>query len=114
MKKPSTYYFLLVAGLDVFWGWFQGLVVVRMSEIHEGREVDLPFATNLALTYQWWPYVFALVAVALLCLSVFTRVSSTALMHVVVGLILIQIPVLVFVDIAYLIGLMPWGPVTLE
>ena len=114
MKKPVTYYFLLVAGLDVFWGWFSGLLAAWMSEAFEARDVDLPAVSHVALACHWWPYAFAVVAVVFLCVSVFTRISSAALMHVVVGLILVQLPVLVFVDQAYLLGLMPPVVITLE
>ena len=53
--------------------------------------------------------MFALVAVVFLGVSVFTKTSGAALMHVVVGLILIQVPILVFVGLAYPLAFLPMG-----
>ena len=107
MKKPATYYFLLVAGLDVFWGWFSGALSARVSEALVEYEREVLTATRVALAYHWWPYAFALVAIVFLCVSVFTKTSSASLMHVVVGLILVQAPVVVVVDLSYMVDLMP-------
>ena len=107
MKKASTYYFAVLAVANLFVAHvFLSLNDLIGSEFGAKLEGKcLPVVTGLFRAVPWWPYVFVILFLAGVLLSLGTRCRSKALCHTVIVLLMLEAFVLFFNVFAYALPL---------
>jgi hypothetical protein len=93
MKRLTTYYFILLAGLNVLFATYLGGVIVyfktTLEEILQGK--PLPLATEQLLGCYWWPWLFFGVACLGTLLSILGIPHDRFLRHILIGAIFIEL-----------------------
>ena len=86
MRKSSTYYFIVLAFLNLLFGY--GLMkwtkeLVQSYSILFG-EAQLPPLTEMLIKMSGWPYLFVMLASIGTIISITTKIKSSTLNHFVI------------------------------
>lgn len=118
MKETSTFYVLAVACGNAFLGWaftrlmpvmratYASLCGLQRDDLCSFTEASrmLPPVTAYALAFSTWPICLAAIASAFLLVSLFTKISSHFLCHVVILILALDV---VFLSVTMLGLLIP-------
>ena len=103
MKKISTYYFILLAGVNAWLTWFFPIFTGMMD--HQWKEdlggAEVPWATQVFLHAPWWPAVFFAIFLMGTVVSVFVKRQNQMLLHVVILTLMVEGFVLFWAVVSY-------------
>ena len=107
MKKATTYYFLLLLGLNAFFAWYMTFADgVMRKTLHEALGgAPLPLWTQRFLDYHWWPWLAALASLSGVMTSLSMKVSDRVLRHVLVCFLILELWLMFTVSVALVA---PW------
>jgi preprotein translocase subunit SecD len=110
MKKISTYYFIVFAGINIWLGRLVAQFTHTMAKQYAilFEDAALPAVTQCFVDYQWWPYVFAALFLGAAIASVASTLRSSTLCHGVIAGLTAQCVVLVFAMLAYAVPFVPF------
>jgi len=104
MKRLTTYYFLLLGGLNVFLVKLLPSAatlyeVVIGNKVLEGQE--LPWWTEQVLQYSWWPWVGVVICVVGIVLSLLGKLKDNVLKNLLVILLFVELWVMFLSVVAF-------------
>jgi len=107
MKRLTTYYFLLLVLLNVFFALYLSFTMtgyeVFLNYLSGGQE--FPLWTERAIRYPWWPWVCAAVYAVGAALSLWGKLKDNVLRHLLVIALFVELGVMLLAVAAFTV---PW------
>lgn len=118
MKKLATYYFIVLALLNLYGQlsladlhkhtyklYLKSLMGPKFySEMREGHDLDyMPAISQFVMKYSWWPFIIVGLSLVGAIVSLVTSIRSSALCHFVIALVAADAFMLFLTVIAYLL-----------
>ena len=108
MKKLTTYYFLLLAWLNVFFAQYLPNAAAFYENFYRNSLLGgqpLPLWTELVCTYPWWPWVGVAICVVGTMLSLLGRPKDNVLKNLLIALLIVELGIMIFTMMAFHVSL---------
>ncbi|MCL1920377.1 MAG: hypothetical protein FWG50_04750 [Kiritimatiellaeota bacterium] len=103
MKRLTTYYFLLLAGFNVFFALCLSSATAKHGYlIKESLGTALPLPTQWILQYSWWPLAGAAVCAIGTVLSLLGRPKDNTLRNLLIVFLFVELGAMFLTAIAFI------------